>query len=208
MVIPNIAYQGAPGAYSDMAIKKFFPGQAQGRPRNTFEALFEAVASEKANFGMVPIENSIAGSVCQNYDLLAKYNKKEAAIASSEAARIYKLEILKRRIETNKKNFTRFVVISRQSQTTWANKGSIIFSMAHKPGALYKILAPFVKEEINLTKIESRPIIGRPWEYLIYLDFEAKSIKKKWSRMEKHLQKKCSYLKVLGFYRKGKTSAS
>lgn len=278
----KVSYQGMPGAYSDIAAKKYFKIKVKTCPKHTFKDLFESVKTKKCDFAIAPIENSIAGSIYQNYDLLAKYNlnivgeiylrichnlmvipdknkskrqrlkmikkayshpvalaqcqeffqkhpwikaisaedtagsakdlvnskkRDTAAIASSEAAKIYNLKILKRGIETDKNNFTRFVVIAEKQDVLRPNKVSLIFSVVHKPGSLYKSLKPFAEKNINLTKIESRPIIGKPWEYLFYLDFEIDSVRK-CRQAIKELKKNCLFLKVLGFYQKGKTVKS
>ena len=278
----SVAYQGLPGAYSDIASQKYFKNKAKTCPKNTFTEIFKAVKNKKCGFAMVPIENSIAGSVYQNYDLLAQYNlyivgeiylrichnllavpiknktkeerlgaikkvyshpvalaqcqkffnkhpwlkavssfdtagsakelaqkgnKNTAVIASSLAAKIYGLEIIKQKIETNKNNFTRFVVVSQKQKVIKPNKVSLIFSTNHKPGSLYQALKPFAQRKINLTKIESRPIIGQLWEYVFYLDFEISSIKK-CQQAIKELKTNCLFLKILGFYQKGKTVKS
>jgi len=278
MTTIRISYQGVPGAYSDIAAKRFFENKIETYPCHTFEELFDQVKSQNCHYGMVPIENSIAGSIHQNYDLLAKYNslivgeiylkishnllvvpmkkidktkrikmineayshpqalwqcqgffkrhpwiktvpaedtagsaenlskwrkKHIAAIASKEAAKIYSLEVLKIGIETNKNNFTRFMVIGKKQKVVKANKVSLIFSVIHKPGSLYQSLKPFSQRKINLTKIESRPILGKPWEYLFYLDFEINSLKECLMAI-KELKENCLYFKILGFYKRGK----
>ena len=277
--LKKVAYQGIPGAFSDIAIKKYFKDKVKACPRFSFEEIFKSVKNKECDFGMVPIENSTSGSIYQNYDFLKKYDvaivgeiylkishnllvtpliktksqnkrlkminevyshpqallqcqkffknhpwikaipaedtagsakdlsrskkRNVAAIASSEAAKIYKLEVLKKGIETNKNNFTRFVIIRKKQNIAKANKISLIFSVVHKPGSLYKSLEPFAKRKINLTKIESRPIMGKPWEYLFYLDFEMTSGEQGCLQAIKELKKNCLYLKILGFYKKG-----
>jgi prephenate dehydratase len=278
----KVAYQGQPGAFSDIALKAYFKNQAIGWPKHTFKKLFESVRVGESNFGMVPIENSIAGSVTPNYDLLAshslkivgelylkithnllviptktkdkkirekmlqkvyshpvalaqcqkfftshpqmkpivaedtagsakdlaKWQKKDvAAIASSEAAKIYGLEILKKGIETNKNNYTRFVIIAKKGNNLQKGKASLVFSTNHQPGALYQTLGVLAKRKINLTKIESRPIIGQPWKYLFFTDLEIDSLPKTKKAIDE-LKKISPFLKVLGFYPKGKTFKS
>jgi prephenate dehydratase len=290
----KVAYQGQPGAYSDLAAKKYFGPKVKTVGKNTFEQIFEAVKNKKADFAMVPIENSTAGSVHENYDLLAQYNvsivgemmlrishnllviplkgenkkkrlkiikrvyshpqalkqcrgffKKnphlkpiqaedtagsaknlsesvnldEAAIASVEAAKIYSLQILQKGIETNQHNYTRFLIISLKRKRkrsdlgkvgpSWkkSSKVSLIFSLAHKPGSLFQALKVFADRKINLTKIESRPIMDKPWDYLFYLDFEINKIKECQAAI-KELKKYTHYFKTLGCYQKGRNYVS
>lgn len=282
MNLSKVIYQGLPGAYSDIAIKKYFGNKVEPCGKNSFAEIFKAVKSCKCNFGMVPIENSITGSIYENYDLLAKYhlyiigelylkishnllvvplkNKSKAerlkmiktvsahpqgilqcqkfltkhswlksiyaidnagsakelaetndltsaAIASIEAAKIYHLQILIKGIETNSQNYTRFVVISKKMIKEKINKVSLILSLTHKPGSLFNALKVFADRKINLTKLESRPILGKPWQYLFYLDFEIESLKE-YQQAIKELKKHCLYLKTLGYYKKGKTVKS
>ena len=124
-----------------------------------------------------------------------------AAVASARAAEIYKMKILAREIEDNPNNFTRFFVLARNdSPPTGMDKTSIVFSVKHKPGALFDAVKEFADSKINLTKIESRPTRQKAWEYNFYLDFEGhrqdKIVKDTLSRLEKHTL----FLKVLGSY--------
>ena len=282
MSLIKVCYQGVPGAYSHIAISRYFKNKARAIPCYSFDKLFNKVESQQCLYGMVPIENSIGGSVYQNYDLLTNHDlsivgevylkithnllvvptkgedknkrlhmikkayshpeaikqcqsffnshpwikpvaaedtagsakdlaqsgiKESAAIASNQSARIYSLRVLKKAIETDRNNFTRFVIVGQKQKIVRPSKVSIIFSVAHKPGSLYKSLTPFAQKKINLTKIESRPIIGKPWEYLFYLDFEINSYKECQQTLEE-LKKNCLHLKILGFYQKGKTVIS
>lgn len=98
------------------------------------------------------------------------------AIASTLAAELYKLEVLAAGIETNKKNHTRFLVLRKEAEVKHldgANKASLCFSTGHEPGSLYKVLAVLAAYNVNLTKIQSAPIIGKPWEYMFFVDFVA-----------------------------------
>lgn len=97
-----------------------------------------------------------------------------AAVASKEAAKLHQMEILAHSIETNKQNYTRFVVLKNSGQADLenTNKTSIVFETDHNPGALYKALGVFAERNINLTKLQSRPIIGRAWHYMFYIDIE------------------------------------
>ena len=241
----RVAFQGEPGAYSELALKRYFEvGAVQSVPCESFRDVFEAVLSGTTGFGIVPIENSLAGSIHENYDLLLQYpdisivgekkiriihnligfpgtelsgvkeiyshpqglaqcsrfldtlpgvrrvpfydtagsvayvkQKQEmqcAAIASAEAAKTYGLEVLKEGIETNPRNYTRFFVIARREEEIPpdADMASIVFSTPDKPGALFHCLQILAEERLNMKKLESRPILGKPWEYMFYVDLE------------------------------------
>lgn len=266
----KVAFQGERGAFSEEAAFSFFGNKIETVGYKSFSDVFGAVEKGKVDFGIVPIENTLEGTVGQNYDLLlksrvkifgekilriqhclvapkgtklssikkvyshpqalgqcreflekkkleavaaydtagsvkliaeGKLEKNAAAIASERAARVYQMKILKKGIETNKKNFTRFFIISKkEAKEAKENKTSIVFSTLHVPGALFKALAPFAKRNINLTKIESRPIVGRPWEYNFYLDFEGHKSDKNVKEALKELKKYTTFLKVLGSY--------
>jgi chorismate mutase / prephenate dehydratase len=128
-----------------------------------------------------------------------------AAIASERAAKVYNLRILRRGIETNHKNFTRFFIIGEKDrQPTGNDKTSIIFSTKHSPGALYKALGIFALSGINLTKLESRPIIGKPWKYNFYLDFEGHKKEEKIRKALESMKNLSISLKILGSYPKMK----
>lgn len=242
----KVSIQGQPASFHDLAQKEFLKGQdVDLLCRNTFDEVFEDVTEEKAEIGVIAIENTLYGSINQVYDLLLEHkswiigevylrirhnllgfpgvsleNIKEvhshpvalaqcekfldekmphaerfehhdtagsaedvvrwgdptkAAIASKEAADRYNLEILASDIETNKHNYTRFIVIKKSMKLlTGIGKTSIVLEMpeAGKPGALFRALKAFADENINLTKIESRPVIGKAFNYYFYLDFE------------------------------------
>lgn len=244
----TVSYQGEPGAFSQAAALLILGRDAQTRPYKTFDEIFDAVAKGAADCAIVPIENTLAGSVIKNYDLLIEYDltivgevalrvvhnlighpgaaladirrvyshpvalaqcerflqahpqfevvpaydtagsvkmvmesgrRDEAGIASAGAAVVYGAAVLAAGIESNPQNFTRFFVLVRPDRVGevsvisagGARKTSIVFHIAHRPGGLYRALAAFADENIDLTKIESRPLEGRPWEYSFYLDF-------------------------------------
>lgn len=271
----RVAFQGEIGAYSEEAAFDFFGNNIETVSCKTFNDVFEKTEKGIVEYGIIPIENSLEGSVGQNYDLLLKSNlkifgetilrirhcllalekinlksiqkvyshpqalgqcrkflerlncqliptydtagsakmikeeklKNCAAIASERAGRFYGLKILKKGIEDNSKNFTRFFIISKKDrQPTGNDKTSIIFSVKHKPGALYKALGIFAICDINLTKLESRPIVGRPWEYNFYLDFEGHRKDKIIQKVLSILKNTCLFLKVLGSYPKAKNN--
>jgi len=238
--IITCAYGGGRGAYAEQAIHRYWDEAATSVSVTNFREVINAVLDGRATFGMLPIENSLAGSVYENYDnltrcedieivgsvtlriehsllavkgatmesiesvyshpqglaqcdeFLAKYpswkhietestsgaaelvassgDTKKAAIASDINASIYGLDALRSGIETNPRNYTRFVVIARSGTVVCEapNHASVIFSTANEPGALYNALGILMKNGLNLTKLESRPIQGEPWRYRFY----------------------------------------
>ena len=242
----RIAIQGIPGSFHDIAAHKFFPNEdIELICCDTFEEIFEHMHQDSGVIGMLAIENTIAGSLLHNYELLRdsgttivgehklriKHNcvclpeddwdtlteinshpvalaqchnflkrhpqlkvveaddtaksaeiirtkniRGHAAICSKYAAELYGMKILEESIETNKHNFTRFLIVA----DTWraddlrnraqSNKATIVFSLPHNEGSLSQVLSIFSFYKINLTKIQSLPIIGREWEYLFYVD--------------------------------------
>ncbi|NOX20547.1 MAG: prephenate dehydratase [Nitrospirae bacterium] len=132
---------------------------------------------------------------------LAAKDPRGAAIASDLAAKMYDLKFVKRSIEDNKNNYTRFLVISEDfPEPTGNDKTSIMLSIKDKPGALFEVLTPFYKEKINLTKIESRPSKRKAWEYIFFIDLEGHVNDKKVTKALKAIEKYCIFLKVLGSY--------
>jgi len=127
-----------------------------------------------------------------------------AAIASELAAGLYNLKVISRKIEDIPHNFTRFLIIGRKpSAPTKQDKTSLMFSIKDRVGALYRILEPFAKYQINLTKIESRPSKTKAWEYLFYVDIEGNIQEESVKAALSILQEECIFLKVLGSYPKG-----
>lgn len=125
-----------------------------------------------------------------------------AAIASRQAAEDNKMQILKEEIEDNPQNYTRFHIIAKSSEiSTDADKTSIIFSMKNIPGALFKSLSVFALRDIDLLKIESRPMRGKRWKYLFYLDFVGTMQEERCRNAIRHLEEITSFLKVLGSYK-------
>jgi chorismate mutase/prephenate dehydratase len=267
----KIAFQGEIGAYSELAVYKHFGSNVHVKPCKLFSDVFKSVDTDEVDYGVVPVENSIEGSVNQVYDLFMEYDLKvcgeiilkvehclianfnatldsikivyshpqalgqcisflersgykpiptydtagsvklikeqgvtdAAAIASERAAQIYGLKILKRNISDNPDNYTRFFVLSKNEVPPSGNdKTSIIFSVKHLPGALYKALEEFASREINLTKIESRPTKRKPWEYNFYLDFEGHWTEPRYKEALKGLRDKTVFIKILGSYPK------
>jgi prephenate dehydratase len=266
----TIAFQGERGAFSEEAAYKLLGRNIRVLPCPTFEAVFESVAKGKASRCLAPIENTLAGSVYENYDLLLKndlhivgevnlrivhnliafpgttlrnlkrvyshpvalaqcnrffsaHPKIEkvpfydtagsvkmlaeerpagaAAIASRVAASYYHARILKTHLEDHRENFTRFLLLSPKAVVSpRANKVSIVFSTRNVPGALYKCLSVFALRDIDLTKMESRPLSGRPWEYFFYLDFVGNIRDERCRKALDHLQEVTNFLRVLGCY--------
>lgn len=266
---PRVAFQGERGAYSEGAARKLFGASIRPLPCPTFDGIFEAVHRGRARYGLIPIENSLAGSIYRNYDLLlenrlqivaevnyrvrhnllalpgvrmeavrrvlshpvaleqcrrflgrrrwetviahdtagaARRIREEggrdmAAIAGREAARHYRMSVLAAGIEDNPANYTRFFALARSGRPLGrADKTSIVFALADRAGALFKSLSVFALRDINLTKIESRPIHGSPWEYYFYIDFHGSMANGVCRAAISHLREIASFLKVLGSY--------
>jgi prephenate dehydratase len=268
----KIAFQGEPGAYSEQAVFGYF-GFVETLPCESFDEVFEAVASGRADSALVPIENSLAGSIHQNYDLLLRHDlhivgeyilrvrhclivapgvpasaikkaishpqalgqcagylrkrgirpetvydtagsvkllnesgaRDVAAIASRRAAELYGMEILEEGIEDNSENYTRFLAVQPESiRPEGESKTSIVFTLKNLPGALFKALSVFALRDIDLTKIESRPLAGQPWEYLFYVDLIGAEHEAHVARALDHLREYALMFRVLGSYRRMK----
>lgn len=135
--------------------------------------------------------------------LAEKNNHNKLAIGSREAALIYKLKIVQKNIEDNKNNMTRFAVIANKIINK-GNKISLIFTVKHQPGSLVKALKPYTDFGFNLTKIESRPIISKPWEYMFILEMDLNNKSKLSDKLFSEMKKVTNFLKLLGRYDKGK----
>jgi chorismate mutase/prephenate dehydratase len=124
-----------------------------------------------------------------------------AAIASALAGTLYSVPVLRPNIEDNRHNATRFLVLGRQGMgATGRDKTSILFAMKNEPGSLYRILEPFVRAGLNLSKIESRPAKGRAWEYVIFVDFEGHRDTPAVAAALREIQERTLYLRILGSY--------
>ena len=268
-----VAFQGERGAYSEEAAFHFFGASIQVKPCESLDDVFKVVEKGEVQFGIVPVENSLEGSISRVYDLLldstlkvcgetelrvvhcliaspgtrldsvkrvyshpqalgqcqsflkhlggelvptydtagsVKMLKEKgiidgAAIASARAAEIYGMPILAQAIEDTPNNFTRFFILAKQdSPPTGNDKTSIVFSVKHRPGALYGFLKKLASKNINLTKIESRPTRQKPWEYNFYLDFEGHREDEAADEVLDNLEKTALFVKVLGSYPKAK----
>jgi chorismate mutase/prephenate dehydratase len=134
---------------------------------------------------------------------MASKEKNSAAIASSYAANIYGLNVLRKHVEDHPNNFTRFLVIGHRTPApTGHDKTSIMFSTKDEPGVLFKILKPLAESRINLTKIESRPLKKRTWEYVFFIDLDGHSDDRNVARALTQLAKVCSFVQILGSYPK------
>lgn len=250
------AFSGKQGAYAEQAIGRYFDSDAEALSVDSFRGVFQAVADGRAEYGMIPIENSLAGSIYDNYDnlsnfedisivgaihlriqhsllgvkgatldtikrvyshpqghsqcvkLLSEHNDWEkiassststaakfvadsksvenAAIASSINSKYYDLEIIQEGIEDDPRDYTRFVVIAANHfikensyDSLVPNKASFMFCVKNETGALYNCLGVFQKNNLNLTRLESRPIAGQPWKYWFYADAEIPSSEQK-----------------------------
>lgn len=129
-----------------------------------------------------------------------------AAIAGESAAEDYGLVILKKHVESDGKNFTRFLVLNRERVVPGdANKTTVIFSLRSQPGALHKTLSVFAIRDIDLLSIDSIPIVGKPWEYKFFVDFRGGIFSDTQSKAIEHLRELCPHVKVVGSYREGRT---
>jgi len=274
----RIAIQGEKGAFHEIAAQKFFGEQIELEMCDSFHVLFRSLAHKKADFGVVAIENSVAGTILPNYALLrnshftiigevylriehhlmalpgqrmedikAVYShpmaiqqcyeffeqyphirlvetsdtagsarwiretgkKNKAAIASKLAAGHYGLEILAESIETNKRNFTRFFIVLDQglaaSLNIQANKSSLCFNLAERSqqvGSLSQVLIVLSSYGLNLTKIQSLPILGKEWEYFFHIDLEYEDYLH-YSKALDAIRPLVSELKILGEYPRG-----
>lgn len=265
----RVGFQGEPGAYSEDAVHRFF-GPCDAEPLPTVRAVFEQAEIGALDFGVVPLENSQAGSINETYDLLVRHGvklvgevvtrvdhallgisgaslseikrvlshpqalaqceeflatlqaevvpyhdtagaakhiaeegrKDQAAVAGRRAAELYGLEVLTDAIQTFPENFTKFGVIGGgpPANTHAPDKTSIVFAVADVPGALHRCLRGFADQGINLVKIESRPQGGRPWRYLMYLDFEAGAEERGAKAALEELSAHTSFVRLLGSY--------
>lgn len=268
-----VAFQGEPGAYSEEAALEAMGTPVQPLPCPRFEDVFQAVVEERAQKGIIPIENSLAGSIHRNYDLLLRHDvhivgeyhyrvrhcllalpgvrledlqevrshpqalaqceqsiqrlglrpvpagdtagsarwireqqaRTVAAIASRRAAQVYRLQVLMENLEDNPQNYTRFLFIARvpyegPDAADETYKTSVVFTLPNRPGSLFKALSVFALRDIDLTKIESRPIPGKPWEYLFYVDFVGHAHRGAGERALNHLAEIAPFLRVLGSY--------
>ena len=269
----RVSFQGERGAYSEAAARNFFHERIETIPCATFSKVLNTTIENKTEFSVLPVENSLEGSVGESYDLLystplntigeyylriehcligigelneieivyshpqalgqcrkfiekhgmktvptydtagsvkiiKEINKKNVAcIASKIASEIYNMPIIAEEIADNLNNYTRFLILSKDSkQETKKDKTSIIFSIKHEPGSLYRIIDNFHKYNVNLTKIESRPNKTSTWEYIFYVDFEGHIENLQIKEMIEKIKKDTIFMKILGSYPSAKIS--
>lgn len=273
----RIAFQGELGAFSQVAVHQLAGQDCVPVPIQAFEDVFLSVVNGKCSSAVIPIENTLHGSIHENYDHLLKYDLSirgetfvrivhnlivppggkfsqlrrvfshiaalnqcrkffeenpqiekvpfydtagsvkmimekrfddAGAIASSGAAAIYGAKILRKSIEDDRQNFTRFFLLEKlkrgarspvpEPETRF--KTTIVFTLHNVPGGLFRALSAFSLRDINLTKIESRPLRGKPWEYLFYLDFAGHVEDPACRNALHHLAEMADFLRVLGCY--------
>jgi prephenate dehydratase len=269
----TVAFQGELGAFSHAAAMKLLGPRVRAEPYPAFRDVFQALEANQVTHAVVPIENTLHGSILENYDNLLQYGfpirgetsvriahqlitmpgtrfrdvkqafshpvalnqcrrffeqhesieattfydtagsvkmLKEkmppgaAAIASESAAKIYGGVIVKHNIEDNRHNYTRFFLLTKQKLVSpqdhqpW--KTSVVFSTANTPGTLFKVMACFALRELSLTKIESRPLVGHPWEYMFYVDFLGSAGDKAVQNALANLGEVTRFHRVLGSY--------
>jgi prephenate dehydratase len=277
----SVAFQGERGAFSEEAARRLLGPQIEVVPCQRFEDVFRALYQKKVMAAVIPIENTLHGSVHENYDHLLHFNlpivgeisvrivhnliappgipfskirrvfshpvainqcldffarnpqlervpfydtagsvkmvmseglRDAAAIASTVAAETYGARILRRSIEDDRQNFTRFFSLRRPRDarrvSSPANEGtqwktSLVFTTRNFPGALFRSLSAFALRDLNLMKIESRPLRGKPWEYLFYLDFIGHVDEPVCRNALRHLGELADMLRVLGCYPRG-----
>jgi prephenate dehydratase len=267
----KISIQGEPGSFSHEAAAKMIEG-AEIVPCTLSADVFAALVEDAVDAAVIPIENSLAGSVLEHFDLLLAHDVKvvretmvrirhnliacpgtklaeidsvyshpvalaqcrrflaahprmkaisyydtagsvkqlmafqdphAAAIASEAAARYYGAQILESGIEDNPENFTRFFLVQRTPEAVpdpESNKISLAFSVENRPGSLVAVLSELSRQGTNLSKIESRPVHGKPWEYIFYVDAQIHS-SDEGSRAIQALSSHCSMVKELGRYK-------
>lgn len=270
----KVAFLGPQATFTHVAAMQQFGLSARLVPLKSISAVFEEVQRGRANYGVVPVENSNEGVVSHtldmfmgselkvsaeilleiSHDLLSRSGRLEdvrkvvshpqalaqcrrwleenlpeiplvdvastalaaqmatedesaAAIASEMAASFYGLKVVKAKIADNPNNFTRFLVVGRNTpERSGKDKTSIMFSVKDEPGILYRMLEPFSKRQINLSKIESRPLKSKAWEYIFFLDLEGHVDDPPVAEAITELRNYCQFLKVLGSYPKAARS--
>lgn len=155
---------------------------------------------KRSNWELIAYHNTATSA-----ELVKKQNSAEiAAIGSKKAAEVNDLEIIKENINNNDTNYTRFIIISREMASHEENDViSIVFSNPDKVGTLYESLKIFKEYNLNMIRIESRPVIGMPWEYFFYIDFEGHIHNEEVRNAIDYMNSNCSYFKILGTYKKG-----
>lgn len=266
----RVVFQGAEGAYSQMAMLQYFGSSVNSFHVDTFRDAMGTIEEGSADYAVLPIENSTAGIVNEIYDLLVEYENyivgeqiikiehclmglpgsdmaqiktvyshpqslmqsarylnahdnwrqismqnnafaarkvsedkdfSQAAIASEQAAKIYGLDILERGVNQSDTNSTRFIIVTNQKIFLKdAGKVSLCLEVAHESGSLYHMLSHIIYNNLNMTKIESRPIEGRNWEYRFFIDFEGNLADTAVKNALRGLREEARMMKILGNY--------
>lgn len=266
----RVVFPGAEGAYTQAAMQEFFGDEINSFHVETFRDAMVAIEEGRADFAVLPIENSTAGIVSEIYDMLVEFenyivgeqiikiehclmalpgtkmediktvyshpqslmqsagylrehpewqqislknnafaairvaegdDKSQAAIASEYAAKTYGLEVLEKGVNDLKNNSTRFIVVTNQKIFKKdANKISICFEIDNESGALYKMLSHFIYNNLNMNKIESRPLEGRNWEYRFFIDFDGNLADSAVKNALRGLRDEARNMKILGNY--------
>lgn len=271
-----VAFQGERGAFSELALRRSFDESIKVLPCHTFAETFDAVSSGKASYAVVPVENTLGGTIYDNLDLIAMHpeitvvgeqqvrvvhnliglpgtdlsdikkvyshpqalaqcsaflsselkdaeqvpyydtagsvefiknlnDKSVAGIAGAPAAKFHKMEVLRQGIETNPANYTRFYILSREENAEYfrsqskLNKASLSFSVSDQPGSLMEILSILGRYGLNMTKLESRPIPGKPWEYTFFVEVQVHD-EASFDRAAEDIRKSAVSFRVLGRY--------
>jgi prephenate dehydratase len=276
---PLVGFQGELGAFSQQAAAQLFGDAVKVVPYPRFQEVFRALIAGAIHAAVIPVENTLHGSVHENYDHLLAYDVRiagetsvrivhnliaapgvrlrdvrrvfshpvalnqclnffsshpeieqvpfydtagsvkmvveerlgdAAAIGSAVAASIYGGHILRRSLEDDRRNFTRFVLLNAKRRVVPSGQGpkaavkrwktSLVFTTRNTPGALFRSLSAFALRDLNLTKIESRPLRGKPWEYLFYVDFLGRVEDVPVGNALRHLGELADFLRVLGTY--------
>lgn len=266
----KVVYQGTEGAYSQIAMQTYFGKDVENYHVDTWREAMEEIQSGEADYAVLPIENSSAGIVGENFDLMLEYDnyivaeqmipiehmllglpeaelsdirtvyshpqalmqsidfleehqeweavpvkntagaakqvlrenrKDQAAIASKMTAELYGLKILKDNINFSEENRTRFIIVGgKKLRLNGANKVSICFEVSHESGSLYHMLSHFMFNNLNMVKIESRPIKDKSFEYRFFVDLEGNLGEGAVQNALKGLMEEALYVKVLGNY--------
>ena len=266
----RVVFQGAEGSYSEAAMKNFFGEGIDSFHVETFRDAMVAIEDGAADYAVLPIENSTAGIVSENYDLLAQFENyivgeqiiriehclmgtqdctldtiervyshpqslmqserflaahlswqqigmknnafaakkvadeqdiSQAAIASEYAAKTYGLKVLQKGVNQSETNSTRFIIVSpRKIYRRDAGKISLCLEIAHESGSLYHILSHFIYNDLNMVKIESRPIEDRNWEYRFFIDFEGNLDDPSVRNALRGLREEAKHMRILGNY--------
>ena len=260
---------GLPGSYSHIAGENYFNNKEEFISSESFDGIFDAIDKKDAEFGILPLENSLSGSIYQSYDLLmdkslkivgeleqkishclymkgkgeikrcfshpevfkqcrnffkknphieqiyfadtssaalmlsSKGTENDSAIGSPRLTKLYGLKLIEHDIQDNPNNYTRFVVVGNKMNKP-GNKVSLVFSVENKPGSLFRTLEPYSRLGLNLTKIESRPLFGKPWEYIFFVDLVLKDHQNCLKTLVAEMKEHVNFITVLGLYKKGR----